>query len=111
MIADAVLGVIGVVGVRRPVLRFHLAVVARTGVLVRHQQRNRRPERLTIEDTRQDLTGVALTPLSGKPALARPPTIEVALDVHHLDWQPRRATVYDDADRSTVRLAKAGDPK
>ena len=79
--ADAVLGVVGVVGVRWPVDVAHVLVGAGTLVGVAHQHRDRRADGETVEDARQDLDLIGFVALGDEPALAGPAAVEVGLDV------------------------------
>ena len=80
-VADAVLRLVGVVGVRRPVDVLHVLVGRRARVLVAHEQRDRRAERAALEHARQDLDAVRLLARRGEAALTGPAPVEVALDL------------------------------
>ncbi len=75
-------------------------------VLVAHQDRDRRAERVALEDAREDLGAIGFVARRRQAALARATPIEVALDLRERDREPRRAAVDDDADAAAVRLAE-----
>ena len=79
--ANAVLRVVGVVGVARPVRARDRVVVLAARVGVADQHRDRRAERDAVEHARQDLDLVVLLALADDAALPGAPPIELALDV------------------------------
>ena len=69
--ADTVLGLVGEVGMRWPRHQVHFAVIARTLVLVVHQQANWRAQGQTIFNSGQDCHLVSFFTRRGEVALAR----------------------------------------
>ena len=110
-VPEAVLGVVGEVGVGGPVDIAQMLVGLRAGVLVSHQDRNRGTGGVAAEDTRQDLGCVGLGALGDEPALARAAPVEVSLNVRGVEGQPGRAAVDHHTDAAAVRLAEGGDPE
>jgi hypothetical protein len=109
--ADPVLCIVGVIGVARAVgLRDFLVVLA-ARVLVADHHRDRRAERLAVEHARQDLDLIGLLALADQPALARPASIELGLDLRHVEREARRAAIDHDAERRTMRFAERRDPE
>ncbi len=109
MVADAVLGVVGVVGVARSVDVLEMVVGARVLVLVSHHQRQRGAGGPPLEDSREDLDPVGLVPLGDQPTLPGAPAVEVELDLVGGDGKPCGATVEDHADGRAVRLPERRD--
>ena len=108
-VADAVLGVVGVIGVRGPVDVLERRVMLRLGVRVVHQDEDRGAERLPLENAGEDFARVAFLALRGDAALPRPPPVQLHLDVVVRQLQPRRTAVHDHAHRAAVRLSPRGD--
>src|SRR5690606_37039873 len=81
VIADAVLGMVGEVGVARPELVLDRAVVARARIHVLDQKGDRRTRGLTLEGAGEDFDLVRLAPLRGELRLAGPAPVEPVLDV------------------------------
>jgi hypothetical protein len=106
MIADAVLGVGGVVGVGGSVDVLEVVVGAGAGVGVADHHRDGRAQGPPLEHAAEDLDLVGLVSLGDQAALARPPPIEVRLDVGDVDSQARRASVDHHADTATMALAE-----
>src|SRR5690606_15318354 len=109
VVADAVLLVVGVVGVPRPEAILDPGVVAGTLVRVLDQPPARRAGRQAFEHARQDTHGVGLLALGCVAGLAGPPAIEVALDVRLGQRHARGTAVHDAAHRRTVTLAERRD--
>src|SRR6266542_3194457 len=110
-VADAVLGVVGVVGVTGTILLPHLAIVARSHVLVGDHEADRRAQRVPLVDAGHDLHGVGFLALADERALAGGAPVEVGLDVGLGQRQARRAAVDDGADGAAMRLAPRRDPE
>ena len=108
-VADAVLRLGRVVGVRGPVDVLHRLVGLGPRVLVAHEQRDRRAERPALEDAGEDLDAVGLVARRRERALAGPAPIEIALDLLAREREPRRAAVDHHADAAAVALAEGGD--
>ena len=115
IVAQAVLGLIGEVGVARAKLVLDVGIVLRALVGVLDQERNRRARRHLRAGLRmrhhagQDLHRVRLLPLRGEARLAGPAAIEVALDVGLGQRDQRRAAIDHAADRNPVALAEGRD--
>ena len=115
IVADAVFGVVGVVGVAGPVLVPDLAVVLRAlvDVLDEHGDRGsgrHLPAGLVVRhDARENARLVRLPPLGGEARRPGPAAVELGLDVGRLERQTRRAAVDDAADPRPVALAESGD--
>src|SRR5262249_55562820 len=105
--ADAVLGLVGVVRVRRAVLGAHLLVVAAARVLVAHQERDGRAERQAVVHAREDLDAILLAPLGDDLALAGAAPVELALHVVGRQRDPRRTAVDHHAHARPVRMAES----
>jgi hypothetical protein len=110
-VPDAVLGLGGVVGVGGPEHVLHVLVGLGTRVLVADHHRDRRADRLPLEQPRDDLGLVGLLARRGEPALPRTPAIQVPLDLGHVDREPRRAAVHHHPHGPAVGLAEGGDAK
>ena len=80
-VADAVLGVVGVVGVRGAELGFHFGVGLGPGVLVFDPQADRRAEGLALERAGEDLHRVGFLARRDDFGLAGPAAVQVGLDV------------------------------
>jgi hypothetical protein len=109
VVAGAVLGLVRVVGVRRPELVGNVGVVLAPLVFVEDQQGDGRALRLAFEYAGKDLELVFFAPLRGNPRLAGLAAIQFTLDESGVDGQPGRAAVDDHADARTVRLAEGCD--
>ncbi len=106
VIADAVLVLVGVIGVAGPETVLDLRVVARALVDVLDEQPDRRARRDALEDARQDAHLVGLLALRDVAAPARAPALEIGLDRRLVEREPGRATVDDAAERRAVALAE-----
>ena len=115
IVAHAVFDVIGVVGVAGPILVPDVGIILRALVdIVDHQPdrragRHLRAGRLVDEHAGEDPDLVGLLPLRGEARLARPPLVEIGLDVGLGQRDARRAAVDHAADRRPVALAKGRD--
>ncbi len=114
IVADAVFGVIGVVGVARAIFGGDVAVVFGALIHVVDLQRDGRAGRdlfalVVIEDTREDLHFVGFAPLRGEARLTGLALVEEGLDLSGLDGDTRRAAVNDTADAGTVAFAPSRD--
>ena len=103
-IGNSALRLVRVVRVRRPVDVLHVIVRLRRRVLVAHPDRDRRTERLALEDARQDLGAIRLVARRCEMALSGATPVEVALDLFERDRETRRAAVHHHA--AAVRLAR-----
>jgi hypothetical protein len=83
--ADAVLGIVGVVGLRGPVGVFERLVRRGARVFVSHQHRDRRAQGLTLDHARQDFHLVRFVARRGQAALAGAAAIQIALDLFNAD--------------------------
>ena len=109
VVAQAVLQVVGEVGVAGAELLRDLAIVLRPLVGVADQERDRRAGGPALEGAGEDLDLVGLLPLGGEAALPRPAGVEPGLDVGLGQRDARRAAVDDAAERRPVALAPGGD--
>lgn len=105
---NAVLGVIGKVGMGRTVLVLHLVVVPAPSILIPHQQGDWSAEGQAIDDAAQDFNPVALLPLRHDSALPGSAAIQFQLDFLFCDRQARRAAIDHHPDAHSVRFAKSG---
>src|SRR5262249_49410382 len=111
IVADAVLGPVGVVGVAGPELVLDGGVVLGTLVLVLDQKADRRPRRLALEQARQDLHLIRLAPLRREARLPGPAAVEPGLDVGFAQREARRHAVDDAADRRPMTLTPGRESK
>ncbi len=109
--ANAVLGLIAVVGVRRTVLGTHLVVVASARIAIAHQQRDGRAQGQATLDAGKNLDLVRLVAVAGNAALARSATVQLDLDLLAADGEARGTPVDHDADTRPVGLAPGRDPE
>ena len=115
IVADAVFGVVGVVGVAGPVLVLDVGIVLGALVDIVDHQRDRRAgrhlpaARVVREHAGEDFHRVGLAPLRGEARLARPPLVEIGLDVGLGQRDARRAAVDHAADRRPVAFAQGRD--
>ena len=111
IVADAVLGLVGEVGVARAEQLLDPAVVLGARVLVLDEQADGRAGGQPLEDAGQDPHPVGFAPLGGVPALPRAAAVELALEVGLAQCQPRRDPVDHAADRRPVAFAEGRDPE
>ena len=117
IIAQAIFGFIGEVGMSWAKLVLDLGIVLRALVGVLDQKRDRRSRRdlhagLGMRHhAGQDLDRIRLLALRGEARLAGPAAIEIALDVLIGQRDQRRAAIDHAADRDPVALAKGRDPE
>ena len=115
IVAQPVFDVVGVIGVARPVFVLEVGIILRALVDILDQKPDRgagrhlRAGQLVGEHAGEDLDLVGLLPLGGEARLARPPLVEIGLDVGLGQRDARRAAVHHAADRRPVALAKGGD--
>ena len=84
----------------------HLAVVTGPLVLVGHEEANGRPQRDTVFHTGKDGHPVGFLAVGGQPALARPATIQLWLDIGLIQPHAGRATVEHGAHAFAVGFAE-----
>ena len=117
VIANAVFGIVDIVGVARPVFVFDLAVILRALVDIVDVDRDRRarrhlpPARLVEHHAGEEARLVGLAPLGCVFRGSRPPPVEIGLDLGEFERDHRRATVDDAADPGAVALAIGGHTK
>src|SRR5690606_15740120 len=87
--ADAVLRVVGIVRVARPIGALDVVVVLAASVGIADQHRDRRAERDAVEHARQDLDLIGLLALTDESALAGLSAIERGLDRRDVERQLR----------------------
>ncbi|RML65566.1 hypothetical protein ALQ91_05386 [Pseudomonas syringae pv. syringae] len=109
VVADAVLVVIGVIGVGRAEQVFDRRIVFGFLIGVADQQADGRTGCLALEDPRENLDFIGLLTLRGVAAGARLAPVEVALQVLQVQFQPGRAAVDDSDQRRAVAFAGGGD--
>ncbi len=114
IIADAVFGVIDVIGMAGTIGVFDLAIVLRALVGILDQQRNRRPggklcAGVVHHDPGQDFHRVGLLPLGSEAGLAGAAQVEKGLDFRRLQRNSRRTAVDHAAERGAVAFAEGGD--
>ncbi len=101
----------------RPVLVLDVGIVLGALVDIVDQERDRRSRRhlraarLIGEHAGEDLHRVRLAPLRGEARLARPPLVEIGLDVGLAQRNTGRAAIDHAANRRAVALAERRDPK
>ena len=110
-IADAVLGLGGVVGVGGAVDILEVFIRAGPGIGVAHQHGNGRPERLALEHPGEDLHPVGLISQGREPALTRAAAIQVVLDHLRSQRQPGRAAIHHRPNAAPMRLPKRRNPE
>ena len=108
-VANAVFGVVGVIGVGGPVLGAHVLVVLPPSVLVPHAYEYGSAERQAVEHAGEYLRPVALLALRGNLALAGPAAVQFLLYVIDRQLEPGRAPVDHDAHGVAVGLAPGAD--
>ena len=115
IVANAVFGVVDVVGVAGTVLVLDVAVVFRALVDVFDEDGDRRAGRhlpsaaLVDHHARQDARLVGFAPLRGEARGSRAAPVEIGLDVGDLERNQRRTAVDDAADSRPVAFAEGGD--
>ena len=105
-VANAVLGLVGEVGVGGPVQVLHVLVGRRASVRVADQECDRSPERYALENSRQNLDFVRLFAGRCQAALSRFAAVEISLDLGCADLQPRRTSVDHDPYAAAVGFPK-----
>ena len=110
-VANAVLGLRGVVGVGRAVKRLHFGVGLGPLVLVADHDGDGRAEREALERAGEDVAGVAFLARGDDLALPGTAAIEIDLDVGLNDGDARGAAIDDNADAAAMGLAPGGDLK
>ncbi|RMV62333.1 Alpha/beta hydrolase protein [Pseudomonas syringae pv. pisi] len=109
VVADAVLVVIGVIGVGRAEQVFDRRIVLGFLIGVADQQADGGAGGLALEDPRENLDFIGLLTLRGVAAGARLAPVKVALQVLQVQFQPGRAAVDDSDQRRAVAFAGGGD--
>ena len=117
IIAHAIFGPIGVVGMAGAELVADLAIVFRALVLVLDQQRDGRARghlllhALVLEHAGQDLHRVGFAPLGDEFRRAGAAAIQVFLDIGHGEGNAGRAAIHHATQRRAMAFAKGGDAK
>ena len=109
IVANAVLGPVGVVGMARSKLVGDVAVVLRALVGILNLQRQRRAGRHPLEGAGENAHEIVLAPLCGVAGLARLAPVEVRLDVRFAQGHAWRQAVDRAADGRAVALAPGHD--
>src|SRR5438046_2829041 len=110
-VTDSIFRLITKIGMRRPKFSCDLHVVLRPGVLVAHEDRDRRAERFATENAGDNFAPVFLLSLRRDFALTRTTTIQLTLDVRWRDFDFWRTTVNYDTNPAAVRFTKRRDAK
>src|SRR5258707_1175370 len=116
IIAYAVFGIVGVIGVPGPVLVFDLGIILRALVDILDDERNRRSRghllagRFVAKDAGEDFHLVRLVALRRETRLTGPPLVEIRLDVRLGQRDARRATVDHPTGSEAQAFAKRCDP-
>src|SRR5215831_2760282 len=117
VVAQAVLGVVGIVRMARAVEIADFGIILGALVDVLDHQRDRGPARdlksgrVVHHHAGENLHLVRLAALGGEARLARAAAVEIVLDVGGLERNFRRTAVDYATDRSTVAFAEGGDPE
>ena len=109
VITDAVLVVVGVIGVGRAEGILDRRVVLGLLVGIADQQANRTAGGLALEDAGEDFHLIVFLTLRGVAAGAWLAPIEVALQVLQANLQPRRAAIDNGDQRRAMAFASGGD--
>src|ERR1700737_963017 len=110
-IADSILGLIGVIGVRGAKRRLHFTICFRPGILVPHHERNRRSEGETFKNPGKNLAFILFSALRNDLTLTWPPAVEIKLNILCSQGNSRRATIHNCTDTATVRFTPSCNPK
>ena len=110
-VAQAVLGVVCEVGMRRTPKLCDFGVVLRVLVFVAHNNANGRPQRLALVDARKDFAGVGFVARRRERILTGSAPVELELNVVGRKLQHRRTAVDNAADRRAVALAESRYPE
>lgn len=108
-IADAVFGVVGVVGVGRTVFVLHLGVCFGAVVFIVDEDGDGGAEGEVFEGAGEDLAGIGFFARGGDIGLAGFPAVEGGLDIGFGEGEVGGAAVDDDADGAAVGFAEGGD--
>src|SRR5437016_2989592 len=117
IIADAVFGVVGVIGVPGPVLVLDVGIIPRALVDILDDERNRRSRghllagRFVDQDAGEDFHLVRFAALRRETRLARSPLVEIGLDVRLGQRDARWATVEPASDTRHSAVAEGRDPE
>ena len=110
-IAYPKLGVISIIGVRRPINPPHMLIIFAARVAIPNAYQYRRPQRFPLKHPRKYLRPIPLLALCGNLALPRPPPIQLPLNIPLAQPQPRRAAVHRHPHRIPMRLPPRRNPK
>ena len=117
IIAHAILHVVRIVGMPRPIFVFDVGIILRSLIDVVDHERDGRtgsdllPCLLVQKDAGQNPDRIWFLPLSREARLARTATIEVRLDIAFAERNARRTTVDHATDRGPVAFAEGRHPK
>jgi hypothetical protein len=117
IIAQAVLHVVRIIGMARPIFVFDVGIILRALIDIVDDERDWRTgrdlqSRLFVQkDTGQDPDRIGFLPLSREARLARTATIEVRLDIAFAERNAGRTTVDHATDRGPVAFAEGRHPK
>ena len=107
-VTNSVFGLVGKVGVGGTKRFAHRFVGLRAGVFVPNENCYRSAESFSFENTGQNFTPIRFLTPSCNSALAWTATIQFPLNVIVRQINPRRTTVDNDSDPTTVGFAKGG---
>jgi len=102
VIPDAIFGLIGVIGMRRPEHGGHLGVSFRSRILVAHHDADRSAGGLTVEYSGENLAPILFLARGDDLTLAGAPPIEGELNFRDVEGNTGRTTVDDDTDAATM---------
>src|SRR5471030_2896704 len=111
MVADAVLYLVGIIGMRWAENIHIMRIVFRALVLVGYQHGDGRTGGFSFKHTRVDLYRIAFLALGRDLRLAGPAFVQFTLYIGHIHIQFRRAAVDNYPNSLAVRFAKSGYPE
>ena len=108
---DAVFGLVGGIGMGGAVGHLHFPVILGALVPVAHEHRDRGAQGQAIQQSAENLNPIVFFAGGGDFALAGLAPIELGLNRLQIEWESRRAAIYDHAHAPAVGLAEGGDAK
>ena len=108
MVAHAIFGLIGIVGVRGAEALAQGGVVVAVLILIADEEGYGRSRATPFKHAREYLHAVGFVARRGQRALAWPPTVEARLHIAFVNGNASRKTVQHAAYAGTVAFAKAG---
>jgi two-component system cell cycle sensor histidine kinase/response regulator CckA len=110
-VAEAVFGLIGVIGVRGAKLAGHFGIGFRTGILVPDPHGNGRSKCLTFKDSGKDFDFVRFFTGGGYFGLAGTSAVQIGLDIGLGKPDTRWTAIDDDANSAAMGFSPGGDAK